>query len=283
MPIVHGNNDFSELLEEYSEAFKRQQEGISPEEHIHDLRVNAHQVRFCELFSRYAPEAWSELVGLRAWSIYWLHCEVERALGTDSREAKLSSQARWYLQRLVSAWAEEHAIGTGWIVFVAERTLEAIAYAEIGEYDAPETLLIHEYPILKFSGDGHVELGVAKGSITPESLVIVNADQGMVSWDTLKESKAAFRERAIAAYSKELDAQLDRLDGPVATSRDLEVPAHYIGIVIQRYAGKRNIRSLASEWKMSRPGVHKAIDSAIPYLGLTELPQDWGVTKPNPD
>lgn len=280
MTIVHGDSELSDLLDQYSDAFREQQEYLTPQEHIQDIRVNAHQVRFCELFSKYAPQAWSELVGLRRYSNYWLHCEMERALGRESREAKLAAPAHWYLRQLVKSWAQEYAIETGWVEFVAERTIEGIAYAETGQYDAPETLLIHEYPILNFTGDGHVELGLTKGQITPESFVIVYPDQGPVLWKTMEESKGSFRERAISAYTEELDAQLSRLESPVATARDLEAAAHHVGIVIQRYAGKRNIRSLAKEWRMSRPGIHKAINSTITYLGLPELPGNWGVTIP---
>lgn len=277
MDILSGSGAVEAFQKTITDALQREQSEWSPTEFKDQTRLNAHQSAFAEHFAIRAPGAWQDLLSLKPIAIEGFAREWRVAMeGPTPEDVLRAGQDRALLNAAVTVWSEKYKIDTSWVQMIAIVTLRALALHEIFSVAQPSTLLFNEFPTLTIR-DGNVELGEASFTIAPYSSVVVCADQGLQEWDTLKETKAQFRKRVVDSFTQELDEQLSRAVDALIPE-DLEVHWHHIDISIERYAGAQSIRALATKYKMSRPGVSKAIEKTRVDLGLEKLPETWGAT-----
>lgn len=277
MDILSGREALEAFEREFTEDLKRDQAEWSPSEYRGHVRLSTHQAAFAERFSTKAPDAWSKLQGMTNIVVRWLNADfsIKRGEGTAENATERAFWAR-ALNMALRSWAKDHGIDVPWIHFISLMTVRAFGYHHAMKHDPPASLLFNVYPFLTLE-KGMVELGHATLTERHTSILAVNADQGLLEWDTIAETKAQFKKRALAAYEAALDAQLDAVDDLV-TGADIEVHWHWIDWTIERYAGKKSIRSIATSAGTSRPAVSKAIEKTRSELGLEKLPESWGAT-----
>lgn len=279
MDIMPGRDAIEAFQTEFSEAAKLESADWTPQEFKLNTRINAYQAAFAEHFAHRAPGAWNDLKFLSPLAGYWFAYRFRQLTGVENPSDTIDALTNDKLLHVgIRRWASKYGIDVPWVHTVALITLRAFAFSAPFAYPEPETLLYNTFPTLMVE-HGQVELGQSTFSVTPHSSVIVCADQGQQGWNTLVESRAQFRRRIVAAFSKEVDAQLSRVDAPLV-AEDLEAKWHWVDITIDRYAGHMPIRALAGAHNMSRPGIAKAIESVRNLLGFEKLPELWGATKP---
>jgi hypothetical protein len=279
MDIMPGKDAIEAFQREFSEAAELESAEWTPQEFKLNTQINTYQAAFAEHFAQHAPQAWNDLKFLRPLAEFWFAHRFRQLTGSGSPSDAIDALTNdKLLQAGIRQWASKYGIDVSWVHTLALITVRAFAYSVPFAYPEPVTLLYNTFPTLTVE-ENQVELGQSTFSVIPHSSVIVCADQGQQEWNTLVESKAQFRRRAIDAYTDELDLQLSRVDAPLV-AEDLEAKWHWVDITIDRYAGHMPIRALAHAHNMSRPGVAKAIESVRKILGLERLPESWGATKP---
>lgn len=279
MDILSGSGAVDEFQRAFTEAAELEASEWTPSEFRQQTQLNAFQEAFAKRFADCAPSAWADLCFMEPIAIQWMAARFKSSTGESNIEASIEAAK---LDRLlhfgILAWARKYGVDTPWLHVMALATLRGLAFTKPFDYPQPTTLLHNEFPSMEVV-DGMVELGTSRLSVTPWSSIIVCADQGIQEWRTLDESKAQFRKRVLEAFTKELDAQLSRVENPLL-SADIDVKWHWVDWTIQRYAGHRSIRAVATSNNVSRPAVTKAIEAIRLILGLEKLPETWGETPP---
>lgn len=281
MDILSGAGSVEEFQKAFTEAFNDETSDLTPEEFRAQVRLSVHQRVFAEQFAQQAPTAWKDLLFLKEIAVRGLTFHIRRAISKGEKGDELEvTEAQRLLHLGIVAWMRKYGTTAPWVHAMAFVTVRAAALTEFFNTDPPATLLHNAFPTVVIE-NGNVALGQSSFGQTPMSSVIVCADLGMQEWDTLGESQTAFRNRMVESFTKELDAQLGRVDSPLL-AKDLEAKRHWIDMTIDRYAGHLSERATAEKHNVSRPAVSKAVEATRKLLGFAELSPEWAATRPRP-
>jgi hypothetical protein len=248
------------IAAEFSETLR----SATDDQYARKLERLLYMREFITQFPKNAPTAWDALLGLRQTTDLLVTSIVRGDTQTDLSEAVR------IIQPYAGAWCKEHLLSTrsGWLELLTADTLAMMPLRERLEVPGSGFSFFDEL-FVDIQGD-EAQVSVESIDLRPEAKAIVFACPGFQEWDMLAESRARFRDRAIAEYTQRLDQQIDRAESQVLTPALAKVNHNWIRWTLLRRAEGKSVRAVAKQCGVSRQAVNKGVAKVSAILGFIE-------------